>query len=368
MINTFGHLFRFTSFGESHGKAIGCVVDGVPAGLALTEVHIQPALDQRRPGQSALTTQRQEADQVQILSGTFAGQTTGTPIALLIHNTDQRSKDYGEIKDQFRPGHADFTYWAKYGLRDYRGGGRASARETAVRVAAGAVAQVILAAEVPDLTVQAGLVQMGPFRAEGRDWAQVQQNPLFCPDAAAAEVFAAELHKARKSGNSYGAAIEVCVTGVPAGLGQPLYGKLDQDLAAALMSINAVKGVEIGEGMAAAALTGTENADEMTLSPRGDPVFSANHAGGVLGGLSSGQDLLARFAVKPTSSILTPRRSLDRFGREVSLITKGRHDPCVGIRAVPVAVAMTSCVLADHLLLAKADGTPLPNLRPWDAV
>ena len=366
MINTFGHLFKFTSFGESHGKAIGCIVDGVPAGLPLTEADIQPALDQRKPGQSKYTTQRQEADQVEILSGTFESLTTGTPISLIIHNTDQRSKDYGEIKDQFRPGHADFTYWAKYGVRDYRGGGRSSARETAVRVAAGAVAEAILKRELPNLRIHAGLVQMGPFKAENRDWAQVSKNPFFCPHAAAAEIFAAELDKARKSGNSYGAAIEVCVTGMPAGLGQPLYGKLDQDLASAFMSINAVKGVEIGEGMAAAALTGTENADEMRLGPDGQPVFSANHAGGVLGGISSGQDLIARFSVKPTSSILTSRASLDRFGREVDLVTKGRHDPCVGIRAVPVATAMTACVLADHVLLAKADGTPIEGLRPWD--
>ena len=366
MRNTFGHLFRFTSFGESHGKAIGCLVDGMPAGLPLTEAGIQPALDARKPGQSKYTTQRKEPDQVEILSGTFEGLTTGQPISLLIYNTDQRSKDYGEIKDQFRPGHADFTYWAKYGLRDYRGGGRSSARETAVRVAAGAVAQVLLAKELPALTIHAGLVQMGPFLATARNWAEVSNNPFFCPDATAAETFATELDAARKSGNSYGAAIEICVQNMPVGLGQPLYGKLDQDLAAALMSINAVKGVEIGEGMAAAALTGTENADEMRLGPNGQPVFSANHAGGVLGGISSGQDLIARFSVKPTSSILTPRQSLDRFGREVDMVTKGRHDPCVGIRAVPVATAMTACVLADHLLLAKADGTPLPKLREWD--
>ena len=366
MRNTFGHLFRFTSFGESHGKAIGCVLDGLPAGLPLTEAQIQPALNARRPGQSKYTTQRQEPDQVEILSGTFEGQTTGAPLALLIKNQDQRSKDYGEIKDQFRPGHGDFTYWAKYGLRDYRGGGRSSARETAVRVAAGAVAQLILARELPDLKLQAGLVQMGPFKAEGRDWSQVSQNPFFCPDAEAAEVFATQLDKARKAGNSYGAAIELCVTGLPAGLGQPLYGKLDQDLASAFMSINAVKGVEIGAGMAAAALTGTQNADEMRLGPDGQPQFSSNQAGGILAGISSGQDLIARFAVKPTSSILTPRRSLDKFGREVDLVTKGRHDPCVGIRAVPVATAMAACVLADHLLMAKADGTPIDQLRPWE--
>ena len=366
MLNTFGHLFRFTSFGESHGKAIGCIVDGCPAGITLCEADIQPFLDSRKPGQSKYTTQRKEPDQVQILSGTFEGLTTGQPLSLLIHNTDQRSKDYGEIKDQFRPGHADFTYWAKYGIRDYRGGGRSSARETAVRVAAGAVAQQVLKAYLPGLTIHAGLVQMGPFKASARDWDEASNNPFFAPDAAAAEIFSTELDKARKNGDSFGAAIEVCVMGMPVGLGQPLYGKLDTDLAAALMSINAVKGVEIGEGMAAAALSGTENADEIRLGPDGQPQFLANHAGGVLGGISSGQDLLARFAVKPTSSILTPRKSLDRFGRETDVVTKGRHDPCVGIRAVPVAIAMIACVLADHLLMAKADGTPLPKMRSFD--
>ena len=366
MLNTFGRLFKFTSFGESHGKALGCIVDGMPAGLPLIEADIQPDLDRRRPGQSKYTTQRQESDKVAILSGTFEGLTTGQPIALIIHNTDQRSKDYGDIKDQFRPGHADFTYWAKYGLRDYRGGGRASARETAVRVAAGALAARLLKRDLPDLRIHAGLVQMGPFKAYARNWAEVANNPFFCPDANAAETFAAELDTMRKSGNSYGAAIEICVQNMPAGLGQPLYGKLDQDLASALMSINAVKGVEIGEGLAVAGLTGTENADEMRLGSHGEVTFASNHSGGILGGISSGQDLIARFSVKPTSSILTSCASLDRLGREVDVITKGRHDPCVGIRAVPVAVAMTALVLADHLLLACADGTPLPNLRPWD--
>ncbi len=366
MINTFGHLFRFTSFGESHGKAIGCVIDGIPSGLSLTEADIQPALNMRKPGQSKYTTQRQEADKVEILSGTFEGLTTGTSISLIIHNTDHRSKDYGEIKDQFRPGHADYTYWAKYGLRDYRGGGRSSARETAVRVAAGAVAEKILKAELPALKISAGLVQMGPFIAVDRDWAEVTRNPFFCPDVNASKLFADELDKARKSGDSYGAVIEVCVTGMPAGLGQPLYGKIDQDLASAFMSINAVKGVEVGEGMAAAALTGSQNADEIRIDESGKPVFTSNHAGGVLGGISSGQNLVARFSVKPTSSILTSRKSVDRFGRQIDIVTKGRHDPCVGIRAVPVAIAMTACVLADHVLLAKADGTPLPGQRPWD--
>ena len=325
MLNTFGHLFRFTSFGESHGKAIGCIVDGVPAGLSLSEGDIQPALNQRKPGQSKYTTQRQEADQVEILSGTFEGVSTGAPISLIIHNTDQRSKDYGEIRDQFRPGHADFTYWAKYGIRDYRGGGRSSARETAVRVAAGAIATKLLARDLPALKIHGGLVQMGPLKATARNWDQVAQNPLFCPDAQAAQAFARALNTARKQGDSYGAAIEICVENMPAGLGQPLYGKLDQDLASALMSINAVKGVEIGAGMGAAALTGRENADEIRRSLDGTPTFSTNQAGGILGGISSGQDLMARFAVKPTSSILTPRQSLVRFGHEVDLVTKGQR-------------------------------------------
>ena len=351
--NTFGHLFRVTTFGESHGPAIGCVVDGCPPKIPLTVEEIQHDLDRRRPGQSRFTTQRQEADAVKILSGVMTHDdtgvqvTTGTPIALLIENTDQRSKDYSEIKDKFRPGHADFTYEAKYGLRDYRGGGRSSARETASRVAAGAIARKIL----PGVTVRGALVQMGPHKIDRAkwDWAQIDQNPFFCPDKDAAAFYADYLDGIRKSGSSIGAVIEVVAEGVPAGLGAPIYGKLDSDLAAALMSINAVKGVEIGAGFGAAELTGEQNADEMRMGNDG-PTFTANHAGGILGGISTGQAVVARFAVKPTSSILTPRRTIDRHGAETEILTKGRHDPCVGIRAVPVGEAMVACVLADHLL------------------
>jgi chorismate synthase len=351
--NTFGHMFRVTTFGESHGPAIGCVVDGCPPRIALTVEEIQRDLDRRRPGQSRFTTQRQEADAVKILSGVMIDDatgrqiTTGTPIALMIENTDQRSKDYGDIKDKFRPGHADFTYEAKYGVRDYRGGGRSSARETASRVAAGAIARKI----VPGLNVRAALVQMGPHKIDRAkwDWAQVDQNPFFCPDKDAAALFADYLDDIRKSGSSIGAVIEVVAQGVPAGLGAPIYGKLDSDLASALMSINAVKGVEIGAGFGAAELTGEGNADEMRMGNDG-PVFLSNHAGGILGGISTGQEVIARFAVKPTSSILTSRRTIDRNGTETEILTKGRHDPCVGIRAVPVGEAMVACVLADHLL------------------
>ncbi len=351
--NTFGHMFRVTTFGESHGVAIGCVVDGCPPLIPLTAEEIQVDLDRRRPGQSRFTTQRQEPDQVKILSGvmahpdTGAQVTTGTPIGLLIENTDQRSKDYSDIKDKFRPGHADFTYEAKYGLRDYRGGGRSSARETAMRVAAGAIARKV----VPGLTVRGALVQMGPHRIDRNnwDWDEVARNPFFCPDREKAAFFADYLDGIRKSGSSIGAVIEIVAEGVPAGLGAPLYGKLDGDLAAALMSINAVKGVEIGAGFAAAELTGEANADEMRMGNDG-PVFLSNHAGGVLGGISTGQPVVARFAVKPTSSILSPRRTVDRNGGDADIMTKGRHDPCVGIRAVPVGEAMMACVLADHYL------------------
>jgi len=351
--NSFGHLFRVTTFGESHGPAIGCVVDGCPPRLPLTADEIQRDLDRRRPGQSRFTTQRQEADTVKILSGVMLDEkdgrqvTTGTPIALLIENTDQRSKDYSDIKDKFRPGHADYTYEAKYGLRDYRGGGRSSARETATRVAAGAVARKI----IPGITVRGALVQMGPHRIDRTkwDWAEVDRNPFFCPDRDAAAFFAEYLDGVRKKGSSIGAVLEIVAEGVPAGLGAPIYGKLDSDIAAALMSINAVKGVEIGAGFGAAELSGEENADEMRMGNAG-PVFSANHAGGILGGISTGQEIVARFAVKPTSSILTPRRTIDHSGQDVEILTKGRHDPCVGIRAVPVGEAMVACVLADHLL------------------
>ncbi|WP_334175326.1 chorismate synthase [Pseudoxanthobacter sp.] len=351
--NTFGHLFRVTTWGESHGPAIGCVVDGCPPGLTLSEAFIQTFLDRRRPGQSRFTTQRQEPDQVRILSGTVAGSggeviTTGTPIALEIQNVDQRSKDYSNIADRYRPGHADYTYNAKYGLRDPRGGGRSSARETASRVAAGAVARRVL----PGVTIRGALVQLGPHAVDRSrwDWAEVERNPFFCPDPVAAQAWEGYLDGIRKNGSSIGAVVEVVAEGVPVGLGAPLYGKLDQDLAAAMMSINAVKGVEIGEGFAAAALTGEDNADEMRMGPDGRPVFLSNHAGGILGGISSGQPVVVRFAVKPTSSILTPRRSVTADGEEVDVMTRGRHDPCVGIRAVPVGEAMMAIVLADHFL------------------
>ena len=352
--NTFGHLFRVTTFGESHGAAIGCVVDGCPPRIALTEADIQPYLDKRRPGQSRFTTQRREPDEVKILSGVFfdeaTGQqvTTGTPIALVIDNVDQRSKDYSNIKDKYRPGHADFTYDAKYGIRDYRGGGRQSARETATRVAAGAIARRI----VPGMSVRGALIQMGPHAIDRArwDWDEVERNPFFSPDAQQATFFEGYLDDIRKRGSSVGAVIEVVAEGVPAGLGAPIYGKLDGDLAAALMGINAVKGVEIGAGFAAAALSGEENADEMRMGNDGRLVFLSNHAGGVLGGISTGQPIVCRFVVKPTSSILTPRRTVDRYGADTEISTKGRHDPCVGIRAVPIGEAMVACVIADHYL------------------
>ncbi|WP_166141537.1 chorismate synthase [Methylosinus sp. RM1] len=351
--NSFGHLFRITTFGESHGPALGVVVDGCPPGLELTEAEIQSFLDKRKPGQSRFTTQRQEADAVKILSGVFADSagrqvTTGTPIALLIENTDQRSKDYSEIAEKYRPGHADYAYDAKYGIRDYRGGGRSSARETAARVAAGAVARKVLAG----VTIRGALVQIGPHKIDRVrfDWAEVEKNQLFCPDAETAKFWADYLDGVRKSGSSIGAVIEVVAEGVPAGWGAPIYGKLDSDLASAFMSINAVKGVEIGAGFAAAELSGEANADEMRAGPDGEPQFLSNQAGGVLGGISTGQPIVARFAVKPTSSILTPRRTIDRNGQETEIVTKGRHDPCVGIRAVPVGEAMMAIVLADHFL------------------
>jgi chorismate synthase len=355
--NTFGHLFRVTTFGESHGVAIGCVVDGCPPQIPLVVEDIQRDLDRRRPGQSRFTTQRQEPDAVKILSGvivhpeTGAQVTTGTPIGLLIENTDQRSKDYSDIKDKFRPGHADYTYEAKYGLRDYRGGGRSSARETAMRVAAGAIARKIL----PGVTIRGALVQMGPHTIDrGRwDWEEVAKNPFFCPDKDKAAFFENYLDGIRKSGSSIGAVIEVVAEGVPAGWGAPIYAKLDADLAGAMMSINAVKGVEIGSGFAAAELSGEENADEMRMGNQGVS-FLSNHAGGILGGISTGQPVVVRFAVKPTSSILSPRRTVDRNGGETEIMTKGRHDPCVGIRAVPVGEAMMACVLADHFLRHRA--------------
>ena len=361
--NSFGHLFRVTTWGESHGPALGAVVDGCPPGIRLDASDIQTDLDRRKPGQSKFVTQRREEDLVEILSGVFeddrireshGGQiTTGTPISLMIRNTDQRSKDYGDIRDKFRPGHADFTYNAKYGVRDYRGGGRSSARETAARVAAGAVARKVLNAIVPGgVTIRAALVQMGPHQINRAnwDWDQVNENPFFTPDAAAAAFYETYLDGIRKAGSSIGAVIEVVAEGVPAGWGAPIYGKLDQDIASALMSINAVKAVEIGAGFDAASLSGEDNADEIYARQDGAPDFRANHAGGILGGISSGQPIIARFAVKPTSSILTPRRTIDTSGHETEILTKGRHDPCVGIRAVPVGEAMLAIVLADHAL------------------
>ena len=355
--NSFGHLFRVTTFGESHGPAIGCIVDGCPPGIPLTEADIQPWLDRRRPGQSRFTSQRREDDRVRILSGTFVDErmpgpvTTGTPIALLIDNTDQRSKDYADIRDKFRPGHADFTYQAKYGLRDYRGGGRSSARETASRVAAGAVARKV----IPGVTIRGALVQIGPHRIarDSWDWGEIDRNPFFSPDAAIVDQWSSHLDEMRRAGSSTGAVVEILASGVPPGLGAPVYGKLDQDLAAAMMSINAVKGVEIGAGFAAAALTGEDNADEIRIKD-GRPEFLSNNAGGILGGISSGQDIVLRFAVKPTSSILTPRRTVTVAREETEISTKGRHDPCVGIRAVPVGEAMMALVLADHFLRHRA--------------
>ncbi len=356
--NTFGHLFRVTTFGESHGPAIGCVVDGCPPGIELTESDIQPWMEKRRPGQSKFVTQRQEPDTVKILSGVFQDErmaaqvTTGTPIGLLIENTDQRSKDYGDIRDKFRPGHADYTYDAKYGVRDYRGGGRQSARETATRVAAGAIARKILDKLYGKVTIRGALVQMGTQKITRANWSwdAVNANPFFCPDAKAAADWESYLEGIRKNGSSVGAIIEVVAEGIPAGLGAPVYAKLDNELASALMSINAVKGVEIGAGFATAAMTGEENADEMRMGKDGKPEFLANHAGGILGGISTGQSIVARFAVKPTSSILSPRKTIEKSGAETDIITKGRHDPCVGIRAVPVGEAMMACVLADQAL------------------
>ncbi|MCD6035445.1 MAG: chorismate synthase [Rickettsiales bacterium] len=353
--NGLGKLFHFMTWGESHGEAIGCVVDGVPPRIPLTEADIQIHLDQRKPGQSRYTTQRKEPDTVKILSGVFEGKTTGTPISLIIHNEDQRSKDYGDIAEKFRPGHADYTYHEKYGIRDYRGSGRASARETAMRVAAGAIARKILSETV---TIRGALVQMGTKKIDRArwDWKEVGNNPFFCPDAKMAEEWAVYLDEIRKSGSSIGAIVEVVAEGVPAGWGEPVYDKLDADLAKAMMSINAVKGVEIGAGFESASLSGEANADEMRegKGKGAKPVFLSNQAGGILGGISSGQPVVVRFALKPTSSILTPRKTIDMQGKNTEVMTKGRHDPCVGIRAVPVGEAMMACVLADHFLRHKA--------------
>ncbi|MFK7942584.1 MAG: chorismate synthase [Paracoccaceae bacterium] len=353
--NTFGHIFRVTTWGESHGPALGATVDGCPPGVRLNAEDLQHWLDRRKPGQNKYTTQRREADEVEILSGVFEGLTTGHPIQLMIRNQDQRSKDYGDIVDKFRPGHADYTYWMKYGIRDHRGGGRSSARETAARVAAGGIARQVLGELLPELAVRGCMVQMGRHSIDRArwNWETVETNPFWTPDPVAAEEWAVYLDGLRKSGNSVGAVIEVVASGVPVGLGAPIYAKLDTDLAAAMMSINAVKGVEIGDGFASAGLTGVENADERGWGNDG-PRFDSNHAGGILGGISTGQDVVVRFAVKPTSSILTPRATVDKAGREAEIVTKGRHDPCVGIRAVPVGEAMMSCVLLDHVLLHRA--------------
>ncbi|TDH38671.1 chorismate synthase [Pseudohoeflea suaedae] len=351
--NTFGHLFRVTTWGESHGPAIGCVIDGCPPGIAFSEAELQAFLDKRKPGQSRFVTQRREADAVRVLSGAMPQDdgsfiSTGTPISLMIENTDQRSKDYSDIAKRYRPAHADYTYDVKYGIRDYRGGGRSSARETATRVAAGGLARKV----VPGMTVRGALVRIGkhPIDRSRWDWDQVDKNPFFAPDPEIVPVWEDYLDEIRKAGSSVGAVIEIVAEGVPAGIGAPIYAKLDQDIASGLMSINAVKGVEIGNGFQSAEITGEENADEMRMGPDGKPVFLSNNAGGILGGISNGEPIVARFAVKPTSSILTERQSIDSDGNEVMVRTKGRHDPCVGIRAVPIGEAMVACAIADHYL------------------
>lgn len=352
--NSFGHLFRVTTWGESHGPALGCVIDGCPPGIEFTVAEVQAYLDKRKPGQSKFTTQRREADEVKVLSGVLPKEdgvtlvTTGTPISMMIENTDQRSKDYSDIAKRYRPGHADYTYDVKYGIRDYRGGGRSSARETAARVAAGAIARKV----VPGMVVRGAMVAMGTedINRENWDWDQVDQNPFFSPDASSVDRFADYLDRIRKEGSSVGAIIEIIAEGVPAGLGAPVYSKLDQDIASYLMSINAVKGVEIGNGFEAARITGPENADEMRMGKDGKPEFLSNHAGGILGGISTGEAVVSRFAIKPTSSMLTPTKSINADGEEVEVVTKGRHDPCVGIRAVPIGEAMVACAIADHYL------------------
>lgn len=350
--NGFGHLFKFTTFGESHGPAIGCIIDGCPPNIPITEIDIQKWLDKRKPGQSRFTTQRREADKIKILSGIFDGKTTGTPIGLLIENTDQRSKDYTEIKDIYRPGHADYTYQQKYGIRDYRGSGRASARETANRVAAGAVARKILG---KGINITGSMIQIGDKQINREKWDsdEINNNDFWCPDKSTVPIWERYLDNIRKSGSSIGAIIEISATGVPVGLGSPVYDKIDADIAKAIMSINAVKAVEFGVGFAAAELRGEENADEMRIKD-GQPIFTSNKSGGILGGITTGQDIIVRFAVKPTSSILTPRKTVNTLGQEVEVSTKGRHDPCVGIRAVPIGEAMVACVLADHMLINKA--------------
>ncbi|MDG1676732.1 MAG: chorismate synthase [Paracoccaceae bacterium] len=354
-LNSFGHMYKVTTWGESHGPSLGATIDGCPPGIEINQTKLQSWLDKRKPGQSKYTTQRKEPDQVEILSGVFQGFSTGTPIQLMIKNTDQRSKDYSEIAETFRPGHADITYWQKYGIRDYRGGGRSSARETAARVAAGGVARLVLNHLVPDIKIFGYMTQMGEQKIDRSqiDLDQINKNPFWCPDAKASEEWKGYLEKIRKSQDSVGAIIEVVAKNAPAGLGAPIYGKIDTDLAAAMMSINAVKGVEIGEGMNAASLLGSENADEIFLDEENKPRYASNHSGGILGGISTGQDITVRFAVKPTSSILSPKKTITQKGEETEIITKGRHDPCVGIRAVPVGEAMMACVLLDHYLLHR---------------
>ncbi len=356
--NSIGKLFTVTSFGESHGPAIGCIVDGCPPGMALSEADLQRDLDRRRPGTSRHTTQRREADRVRILSGVFEGKTTGTPIGLLIENTDQRSKDYSDIMDRFRPGHADYTYQQKYGFRDYRGGGRSSARETAMRVAAGGIAKKYLREQL-GIEIRGYLSQLGPIRCELRDWNAVNDNPFFCPDPDRVPELEAYMDALRKEGDSIGARINVVATGVPPGLGEPVFDRLDAEIAHALMSINAVKGVEIGAGFACVEQKGTEHRDEMT--PGG---FLSNHAGGVLGGISSGQDIVASIALKPTSSLRLPGRSVDIHGQPVEVVTTGRHDPCVGIRATPIAEAMLAIVLMDHVMRHRAQNAGVESITP----
>jgi len=354
--NTFGKIFRFTTWGESHGPAIGCVVDGCPPMIQLNEKDIQIELDRRKPGQSKFTTQRKESDKVQILSGVFEGKTTGTPISMIIYNQDMRSKDYGDIKDKFRPGHADLTYFKKYGIRDYRGGGRSSARETAARVAAGAIAKKVLEKNFgKKFNVSGAVTQLGILRCDTSKWDKkfINKNPFFCPDKSMLKIWEKYLLSIRKAGSSCGAIIEVRANGIPAGLGAPIYSKLDMDLASAMMSINAVKGVNIGSGMNSAQLSGEENSDEISQD-KNILKFKSNNAGGILGGISSGQEIIVSFAVKPTSSILTSRKTVNKFGKNTTISVKGRHDPCVGIRAVPVGEAMMNCVLLDHYLMHKA--------------
>ena len=356
--NSFGKLFTVTSFGESHGPALGCIVDGCPPGLSLSEEDLQKDLDRRKPGTSRHTTQRREDDRVRILSGVFEGRTTGTPIGLLIENTDQRSKDYSDIMDRFRPGHADYTYQQKYGVRDYRGGGRSSARETAMRVAAGGIAKQYLKQRY-GIVIRGYLAQLGPIKAEHLDWDEVGKNPFFCPDSSRVAEMEAYMDALRKEGNSIGARINVVAMGVPPGLGEPIFDRLDADIAHALMSINAVKGVEIGAGFASIEQKGTEHRDE--IRPDG---FLSNHAGGVLGGISSGQDIVASLALKPTSSLRLPGRSVNKAGEPVDVVTKGRHDPCVGIRATPIAEAMLAIVLMDHILRQRAQNMDVVSQTP----